>query len=120
MSAFSGLKDYFEKVGRFTKQHGYVLISPVTGRKFWINNYDHIEFEEIMMKKIFDKLKLWFSVAFNYIKKNWKPIINFLIIIIAYGSVYNIESLALVEFLLGFWIFVLIAHKGYLWFISKK
>lgn len=40
MSAFSGLKDYFEKVGRFTKQNGYVLISKVTGRKFWINDYD--------------------------------------------------------------------------------
>lgn len=40
MEAFSGLKDYFEKVGRFTKQHGYVLISPLTGRKYWIEEYD--------------------------------------------------------------------------------
>lgn len=55
MSAFSGLKDYFEKVGRFTKQHGYVLISEVTGRKFWINNYNYFKNLEKAIQDSYDR-----------------------------------------------------------------
>lgn len=58
MSAFSGLKDYFEKVGRYTKQHGYVLISPITGRKFWIEDYEKYKTLSIEIQNNYDKTTL--------------------------------------------------------------
>jgi DNA polymerase-1 len=42
--AFPGLKDYFDKTKKFGLDNGYVLISPVTGKKSYVDYYD--EFKE--------------------------------------------------------------------------
>ena len=38
--AFPGLKSYFDKAKKFGLQNGYVLISEVTGKKSYVDNYD--------------------------------------------------------------------------------
>lgn len=38
--AFPGLKDYFEKAKKFGLKNGYVLISGVTGKKSYVDNYE--------------------------------------------------------------------------------
>ena len=38
--AFPGLKAYFEQAKKFGVEHGYVLISPVTGKKSYVDYYD--------------------------------------------------------------------------------
>lgn len=42
--AFPGLKDYFDQAKKFGLENGYVLISPVTGKKSYVDFYD--EFKE--------------------------------------------------------------------------
>lgn len=39
MEKFSGLKKYFEQVSLKTLKQGYVLINPMTGRKWFLHNY---------------------------------------------------------------------------------
>ena len=38
--AFPGLKSYFEKAKKFGLKNGYVLISEVTGKKSYVDNYE--------------------------------------------------------------------------------
>jgi DNA polymerase-1 len=38
--AFPGLKDYFDKAKKFGLRNGYVLISEVTGKKSYVDNYE--------------------------------------------------------------------------------
>ena len=38
--AFPGLKDYFEQAKKFGLDNGYVLLSPVTGKKSYVDNYE--------------------------------------------------------------------------------
>ena len=39
-NAFPGLKSYFDKAKQFGLKNGYVLISEVTGKKSYVDNYD--------------------------------------------------------------------------------
>lgn len=55
--AFPGLQDYFDKTKQFGLENGYVLISPVTGKKSYVDYYE--EFKETR-EKVKDK-KFWES-----------------------------------------------------------
>lgn len=56
--AFPGLKSYFDEAKKFGVENGYVLISPVTGKKSYVDYYD--EFSKLkneMNKDFWDKYK---------------------------------------------------------------
>jgi len=49
--AFPGLKDYFEKAKKFGLDNGYVLISPITGKKSYVGNYEEFKKKSALMDK---------------------------------------------------------------------
>ena len=56
--AFPGLKSYFDEAKKFGVENGYVLISPVTGKKSYVDYYE--EFSKLkneMNKDFWDKYK---------------------------------------------------------------
>ena len=56
--AFPGLKSYFDEAKKFGVENGYVLISPVTGKKSYVDYYD--EFSKLkneMNKDFWDRYK---------------------------------------------------------------
>lgn len=53
--AFPGLKKYFEDVKRFGLENGYVLISPITGKKSYVDYYD----DYLDMKKEVSEPGFW-------------------------------------------------------------
>lgn len=63
------------------------------------------------MKKIID----WFKKAFTWVKTNWIPIVNFIVLLLIYGV--NKDQLG-VELLAGLWIFSLAGIYGWKWFKS--
>jgi DNA polymerase I len=57
-NAFPGLKSYFDEAKKFGVENGYVLISPVTGKKSYVDYYD--EFSKLkneMNKDFWDRYK---------------------------------------------------------------
>ncbi len=57
-TAFPGLKAYFDEAKKFGIENGYVLISPVTGKKSYVDYYE--EFAEIkneLNKEFWDRYK---------------------------------------------------------------
>lgn len=59
-----------------------------------------------------EKIKAWF-------KKNWMIVINYLIIIISYSTIYGKDGVVAAEVLLGLWLFASAAYGGYKWFMKK-
>lgn len=55
--AFPGLKNYFDKAKQFGLKNGYVLISEVTGKKSYVDNYDWY----MEQKEKIDNNKFWNS-----------------------------------------------------------
>lgn len=57
--AFPGLKDYFDKTKKFGLENGYVLISPVTGKKSYVDFYDDFveTKKQIEVKGFWEKYK---------------------------------------------------------------
>ena len=56
--AFPGLKSYFDEAKKFGVENGYVLISPITGKKSYVDYYD--EFSKLkneMNKDFWDRYK---------------------------------------------------------------
>jgi len=54
--AFPGLKDYFDKAKKFGLDKGYVLISSVTGKKSYVDNYEwYLEKKSKMNNDFWDK-----------------------------------------------------------------
>lgn len=59
-TAFPGLKDYFDKVKKFGLDNGFVLISEVTGKKSYVDNYDwYLEKKEKLVGKSKEVQKFW-------------------------------------------------------------
>jgi DNA polymerase I-like protein with 3'-5' exonuclease and polymerase domains len=58
--AFPGLKSYFEKAKKFGLQNGFVLISEITGKKSYVDNYEwYIEKKKKMEGKNPEVQKFW-------------------------------------------------------------
>jgi DNA polymerase-1 len=58
--AFPGLQAYFDQVKKFGLENGYILISPETGKKCYIYNYEEfVEQEKEFTKEFWDKYKLY-------------------------------------------------------------
>ena len=56
--AFPGLKAYFDETKKFGVENGYVLISPVTGKKSYVDYYDEfVQIKNEMNKDFWDKYK---------------------------------------------------------------
>lgn len=56
--AFPGLKAYFDETKKFGVENGYVLISPVTGKKSYVDYYDEfIQIKNEMNKDFWDRYK---------------------------------------------------------------
>lgn len=56
--AFPGLKAYFDEAKKFGIENGYVLISPVTGKKSYIDYYDEFKaIKDELNKDFWDKYK---------------------------------------------------------------
>lgn len=53
--AFPGLKNYFKEVGDFCEQNGYVLISKITGRKYYFPFYS----KYLELKKLINNQEFW-------------------------------------------------------------
>jgi hypothetical protein len=73
-----------------------------------------------MWNKIKEWLKSIWKKFLTWFKKNWFMIVNYLVIIISYSTVYGHEGVLLAEVLLGFWIFVSIVYPVFKWFMKKK
>ncbi len=46
LTAFPAIHNYLTEVKKLAKKRKFILISPVTGRKFWANNYDEMTWKE--------------------------------------------------------------------------
>jgi DNA polymerase I len=56
--AFPGLKAYFDETKKFGVENGYVLISPVTGKKSYVDYYDEfVQIKNEMNKDFWDRYK---------------------------------------------------------------
>lgn len=56
--AFPGLKSYFDEAKKFGVENGYVLISPVTGKKSYVDYYDEfVKLKNEMNKDFWDRYK---------------------------------------------------------------
>jgi DNA polymerase I len=56
--AFPGLKAYFDETKKFGVENGYVLISPVTGKKSYVDYYDEfVQIKNEMTKDFWDRYK---------------------------------------------------------------
>jgi len=60
------------------------------------------------------------NVIKDFFKKYWLELINFIVLIIAFTTVYSIETLPLLEAILGVWIFVLIAYYVFWKLLFKR
>ena len=58
------------------------------------------------MINLIEKIKAWFIV-------NWLLIVNYLVIFIAYSTIYDKDGLIWTETLLGLWLFISAAYGGY-------
>ena len=57
-NAFPGLKSYFDKAKQFGLKNGYVLISEVTGKKSYVDNYDwYMEKKSKMTNEFWESYK---------------------------------------------------------------
>ena len=56
--AFPGLKSYFDEAKKFGVENGYVLISPITGKKSYVDYYDEfVKLKNEMNKDFWDRYK---------------------------------------------------------------
>lgn len=56
--AFPGLKAYFDETKKFGVENGYVLISPVTGKKSYVDYYDEfVQIKNELNKDFWDRYK---------------------------------------------------------------
>lgn len=56
--AFPGLKAYFDEAKKFGVENGYVLISPVTGKKSYVDYYDEfVQIKNELNKDFWDRYK---------------------------------------------------------------
>jgi len=57
-NAFPGLKSYFDEAKKFGVENGYVLISPITGKKSYVDYYDEFtKLKNEMDRDFWDKYK---------------------------------------------------------------
>jgi len=72
--AFPGLKEYFDKTKKFGLDNGYVLISPVTGKKSYVDYYEDFQETSKEIKKTgfwddFKKHKEAMTVTYSSLKR---------------------------------------------------
>lgn len=84
-----------------------------------------------MFKKLWEKFKAWLlakwavikawviAKPWAWLKKNWFMVVNYLVIGLAYNSIYGKEGVVGAEVLLGLWIFFSITYGGYKLFMKK-
>lgn len=72
--AFPGLKSYFKKVGDDAKNNGYIIMSGISGRRYYIPNYEeYISYKQIVSQEGFwqntqlkekykEEMKRYFSI----------------------------------------------------------
>ena len=62
------------------------------------------------MKKLWEKIKKWaVETAVPWLKKAWLQIVNAIIVLYAYGQLYD-AGLDIAATLVGFWGFILLAY----------
>jgi hypothetical protein len=76
------------------------------------------------MKKLWEKFKLWLNGLWlkfiPWLILNWAIIANYIVILVAYSSIYGKPNLEFAEFLLGLWIVVSAGYGIFKLFMKKK
>jgi len=76
--AFPGLKSYFDVVKKFGIDNGYVLISPVTGKKCYIEGFEDFKERSAEIDKewwnLYRKHKEALTPTYSKMKKQWQYI----------------------------------------------
>lgn len=77
-NAFPGLKDYFDTVKKFGLDNGYVLISPITGKKSYIDGFEDFKEKSSEIDKewwnTYKKHKEAMTPTYSKMKKQWQYI----------------------------------------------